>query len=148
MIIRKDLGLSELKCVAISAFSLHHEVQHYLSIGFDQFIGKPYTIEQIFDSLLSFFPDHFESTELAESARSDTEPSDEILPANFSLPAEQRAQLIRYAQVNNSSRIKQTLKEIESQQPNNRQLTQYLAKFISRFDMAGFIAALNEVQDG
>ncbi|TMP27797.1 hypothetical protein CWB99_14000 [Pseudoalteromonas rubra] len=148
VIIRKDLGLSELKCVAISAFSLHHEVQHYLSIGFDQFIGKPYTIEQIFDSLLSFFPDHFESTELAESANSDNESSNEILPANFSLPAEQRAQLIQYAQVNNSSRIKQTLKEIESQQPNNRQLAQYLAKFISRFDMSGFIAALDEVQDG
>ncbi|MCO7189591.1 MULTISPECIES: ATP-binding protein [unclassified Pseudoalteromonas] len=148
VIIRKDLGLSELKCVAISAFSLHHEVQHYLSIGFDLFIGKPYTIEQIFDSLLSFFPEHFESTELAESANSDNEPSNEIQPANFSLPAEQRAQLIQYAQVNNSSRIKQALKEIESQQPNNRQLAQYLAKFISRFDMSGFIAALDEVQDG
>ncbi|WP_194868112.1 hybrid sensor histidine kinase/response regulator [Pseudoalteromonas sp. PPB1] len=148
VVIRNDLGLSELKCVAISAFSLHHEVQHYLSIGFDQFIGKPYTIEQIFDSLLSFFPEHFESAELTSSSSPDSAPSDEITLADYSLPAEQRAQLISYAQVNNSSRIKQTLKEIDAQQPNNRQLTKYLAKFISRFDMTGFIAALDEVQDG
>ncbi|KAF7781744.1 two-component system, OmpR family, sensor histidine kinase TorS [Pseudoalteromonas rubra] len=148
VVIRNELGLSELKCVAISAFSLHHEVQHYLSIGFDQFIGKPYTIEQIFDSLLSFFPEHFESAELASSASPDSAPSDEITLADYSLPAEQRAQLISYAQVNNSSRIKQTLKEIDAQQPNNKQLTKYLAKFISRFDMTGFIAALDEVQDG
>ncbi|WP_125717784.1 ATP-binding protein [Pseudoalteromonas rubra] len=148
VIIRKELGLSELKCVAISAFSLHHEVQHYLSIGFDQFIGKPYTIAQIFDSLLSFFPDHFEHTELEGAEVSGDEPAAELILADYSLPAEQKAQLIRFAQVNNSSRIKQTLKEIDAQQPNNKQLTQYLAKFISRFDMTGFIAALDEVQDG
>ncbi|WP_105167705.1 response regulator [Pseudoalteromonas sp. T1lg23B] len=146
-VIRNELKLSELKCVAISAFSLHHEVQHYLSIGFDEFIGKPYTIGQIFDSLMRFFPEHFESIELNNENEAVGLQVDEIELAAFSLPKALREQLRQSAQINGTSKIKQILQEIEQQQPNNKQLTQYLANFISKFDMAGFIAALDEVQD-
>ncbi|OHU86805.1 MULTISPECIES: response regulator [Pseudoalteromonas] len=146
-IIRNDLKLSDLKCVAISAFSLHHEVQHYLSIGFDEFIGKPYTIEQIFDSLVRFFPEHFESSELDSAQAQANQQVKSIELSDFTLPKAQRAQLLSCAQINGTSKIKQILQEIEQQQPNNKQLTQYLANFISKFDMAGLIAALDEVQD-
>ncbi|CAM4249319.1 response regulator [Pseudoalteromonas byunsanensis] len=145
-IIRNDLKLSELKCVAISAFSLHHEVQHYLSIGFDEFIGKPYTIEQIFDSLARFFPEHFESCELDSEQASVSDQTENIELSAFTLPKVQLEQLRQCAQINGTSKIKQILQEIEQQQPNNKQLTQYLANFISKFDMAGFITALDEVQ--
>ncbi|NOU50585.1 response regulator [Pseudoalteromonas sp. JBTF-M23] len=145
-IIRGELKLNQLKCVAISAFSLHHEVQHYLSIGFDQFIGKPYTIGQIFDSLVSFFPEHFESEELQQEMSTSHEASGIDLSL-FSLPVELQEQLKLSAQINGTSKIKQILQKIEQEQPNNKQLAQYLATFISKFDMAGFIAALDEVQD-
>ncbi|BBN80904.1 hypothetical protein PA25_08890 [Pseudoalteromonas sp. A25] len=146
-IIRGELGLDELKCVAISAFSLHHEVQHYLSIGFDQFIGKPYTIGQIFDSLVSFFPDHFEAEELQQEDSEAASEQDSIDLSSFSLAHEQLEQLKLSAKINGTSKIKQILQKIEQEQPDNKQLAQYLAKFISRFDMAGFVAALDEVQD-
>ncbi|CAH9067023.1 Sensor histidine kinase RcsC [Pseudoalteromonas holothuriae] len=147
-IIRGELQLSELKCIAISAFSLHHEVQHYLSIGFDEFVGKPYTIEQIFDLLASYFPAHFEFEQAQDDAIPKPPDLSTIDPSGFSLPHEQLEQLKLSAQINGTSKIKQILQKIEKEQPNNKQLAQYLANFISKFDMAGLIAALNEVKDG
>jgi signal transduction histidine kinase/DNA-binding response OmpR family regulator len=146
-IIRNDLALKDLKCIAISAFSLHHEVQHYLSIGFDQFIGKPYTIAQIFESLVSYFPNHFEQESEQDDGEHKGDVETEFDLSAFSLPSEQLEQLKLAAQINSTSKIKQILAQIDEQRPNCQQLTQYLANFISKFDMVGFKAALDEVQN-
>ena len=49
--IRSEPSLKTLPCIAISAYSLMHEVQFYLNIGFDCYIPKPFKLSEIHDTL-------------------------------------------------------------------------------------------------
>ncbi|MFP6646455.1 MAG: response regulator [Candidatus Latescibacterota bacterium] len=43
-----DPGRDAVKVVAVSASTLEHERQHYLGVGFEEFIGKPVRVGEIY----------------------------------------------------------------------------------------------------
>ena len=40
-----------VKVVAVSASTLEHERQHYLAAGFEEFLGKPVRVEELYRCL-------------------------------------------------------------------------------------------------
>lgn len=66
--LRNQVQFDNLICIAISAFSLTHEIQYYLGIGFNRFIPKPFRFNEIFECLTHYFPNHF-NVQLDEVAK-------------------------------------------------------------------------------
>ena len=146
-VIRHELKRDKLICVAVSAFSLSHEIQHYLSIGFNQFIAKPFTFTEIFSCLQSLFPDCFivSETETNDSNNQRVEPVD---LSQLTLSKSLLDELKLSAAVNRSSHIKKLLSDALQDQPDNEKHIDYLLHFIDDFDMPGLAKALEDVRYG
>ena len=144
-VIRNDLKQTELVCIAVSAFSLEHEIQHYLSIGFDQFIAKPFTFPEIFSCLLRFYPDRFEVQEI-QPRLPISQPDKQVNIAEFKLKKSLLDELKLSASINHLSRVNQILSEISTLQPGNGIYIDYLLNFIQSLDMNGLIKALEEIK--
>lgn len=144
-IIREELKQKELVCIAISAFSLSHEVEHYLSIGFNLFIAKPFTFSEIFKTLLRFFPEHFTKVESIEQIDSKQELA-KVELGGFCLAKELLDEIKLSAAINRSSHVKKLLQDIVKIQPKDQVYTDYLLDFIDNFDMSGLVKALEDVK--
>lgn len=144
-IIREELKKKDLVCIAISAFSLSHEIEHYLSIGFNLFIAKPFTFSIIFKTLLRFFPEHFIKVEDIEQIDSKKELA-KIELSEFCLAKELLDEIKLSAAINRSSHVKKLLQDIIQMQPKDQIYTDYLLHFIDNFDMAGLVKALEDVK--
>ncbi|MEW6983405.1 response regulator [Colwelliaceae bacterium 6471] len=144
-IIREELNKDKLVCIAISAFSLHHEIEHYLSIGFDKFIAKPFSFSDIFKSLLTYFPEKFivKNTEENDSVASEAKTIIDI--SAFTLPKDVLDDIKESAAINRSSHVKQVLTDIIEQSPEQKPYAEYLIQFIDNFDMEGLVAVLEEI---
>jgi len=144
-VIRNELKQDKIICIAISAFSLAHEVYHYLHIGFDQFIAKPFSFEKIIECLLKFFPNHFEIRKQPPNPARKS-PYEALDITKFSLDKNILDELKLSAAVNRSSHVKQILSDTLKEQPKNKEYLNYLLKFVDRFDMDGFIEALEGIR--
>ena len=143
-VIRQDLGMNELVCIAVSAFSLVHEIEHYLSIGFDQFIAKPFTFSEIFECILSFYPEHFEKEESGSEPIEESELVIDI--SQLLLDKKLLDEMKSSAAINRSSHVKKLLLQASVEQQEKKPYIDYLISFIDGFDMAGLAKALEYVQ--
>lgn len=142
-VIRKEVDQPGLICVAISAFSLAHEVQYYIDLGFDEFIPKPFLFSDIYNCLLKFSEDKFEKMELPKES---LPPKEEIVRlAEYNLPTQMHNDLEMAAELNRLSFIKEYIETHILTVPDNKALGQHLLEFVENYDMDGFIAALKEV---
>lgn len=75
--------------VAVSASSLEHERTYYLAQGFQNFIGKPYAFDDIFNALRQFTSASFEGDDIRDkpmpSPILESLPQPELLPIKFLL---------------------------------------------------------------
>ena len=145
-VIRGELKNDKLVCIAISAFSLHHEIQHYLSIGFDQFIAKPFTFGKIHNSLMKFFPQYFVESEDNSEQLVHVEPT--INFRELSLDVALLKQLKLSAAINRSSHVKTLLQQLVETRPAVEPYVTHLQDYIDNFDMPGLAAALEEINNG
>jgi signal transduction histidine kinase/DNA-binding response OmpR family regulator len=143
-IIRCEMQRESLTCVAVSAFSLNHEIQHYLSIGFDHFIAKPFTFSEIFCCLQSFYPDSFNVIN-NKKININTQEMEPVDLSQLTLPKSLLDEIKVSAAVNRSSHIKQLLVAVIQQQPDKQVLIKYLLHFIDDFDMPGLVNVLEEI---
>lgn len=143
-VIRKEINQPELVCVAISAFSLAHEVQYYLDIGFDEFIPKPFLFSDVYSCLKRFFSEKFEA-KVIKPQMPDTVPEQQINLANYRLSTPMHQNLSVAAELNRLSYIKEVIDDLVSQTPEQNELGYYLLRFVDNYDMDGFLAALKEI---
>jgi len=144
-VIRKELKLTNLICIAISAFSLSHEIKHFHDIGFNQFIAKPYHFSELFKCILQYFPGDFDSIyESSENELSNIMIQDFKL-TDFTLADSLVNQLKTAAEINRLSLVKSLLAELAKSEPDKKPLTEYLLKFIDNYDMDGLISAIKEL---
>lgn len=142
-VIRKEVNQPGLICVAISAFSLAHEVQYYIDLGFDEFIPKPFLFTDIYNCLLKFGEEKFEKVEMAAE---DLPPKDVIIRLpEFKLTEQAHQELEMAAELNRLSFIKEYIEANLLSDSDNKALGFYLLEFVENYDMDGFIAALKEV---
>ncbi|SFB82276.1 response regulator [Pseudoalteromonas denitrificans] len=144
-VIRKELKLDKLICIAISAFSLSHEVKHFYQIGFNQFIAKPYHFSEIFKCILQYFPDDFDSTYESNDDLLSTETTKEFVLTDFNISESVINQLRTSAEINRLSHVKSILADLELQEPENKPLAEHLLRFIDNYDMDGLILAIKEI---
>ncbi len=136
--IRNELMI-DTPCIAISAYSLSHEVDYYLNIGFDQFIAKPYPFEALFSCLTQYFPQSF----FVQYADSDS--AAEIELAEFAFQANLLNDLIDAAAVNRLSQVKSILNQIADADAANRPAVKKLMQYVDNYDMEGLQASLRQV---
>ena len=146
LVIRNELKRDKLICVAISAFSLHHEIQHYLSIGFDQFIAKPFTFGKIHNCLMKFFPEHFVVSDNPNEFSSVEGP--EVKLSDLSIETDLLKELKLSAAINRSSHVKTLLQELVQSRPDVEPYVAHLQNYIDGFDMPGLAKALEEINNG
>jgi signal transduction histidine kinase/DNA-binding response OmpR family regulator len=142
-IIRKEINQPSLICIAISAFSLAHEVQYYIDIGFDQFIPKPFLFSDIYATLVHFFPNKFEKIIVENQIKE--EPQAPICLSDYQLSAMAHEDLSMAAELNRMSYLKDYLDNLVSIEPAIKPLARQLLEFVDNYDMDGFIVALKEV---
>jgi len=145
-IIRNEMKMMDLKCIAISAFSLSHEIQHYVDIGFDQFISKPYPFTEIFTCLTKYFPDRFDTVYETEDGSTPQQEIPKIVLSECKLAKAIYDELKMSAAINRTSRVKELLSELKTNEPDKQDVADHLLKFIDNFDMDGLTKAIEEIQ--
>ena len=63
--IRRQFSSAQLKCVAVSASTLQHKSEHYMAMGYDLFISKPFHFETIFFAIKELMGDVLEEKNLS-----------------------------------------------------------------------------------
>ncbi len=141
-IIRNELKLTDLKCIAISAFSLSHEIKHFYEIGFDQFIAKPYQFSEIFNCILKFYSDCFDVVYETDAKGAAAELKHEFVFSDYKLPQAVVDEIKEAALINRVSHVKSLLLALKQDSP---ELSERLLEFIDNYDMDGFSAAIKEI---
>ena len=63
--IRRQFSSAQLKCVAVSASTLQHKSEHYMAMGYDLFISKPFHFESIFFAIKELIGDVLEEKNMS-----------------------------------------------------------------------------------
>ncbi len=129
-------------CIAVSASGITHDRQHYIDLGFDDFIGKPFLFERITECMERHLGVTFERSPLEASTGQDRL---EIGNApTIVLPAEIRIRLRKAAELNAFTEIEAILEELRSLDSAMGRYADYLNQFLVRYDRAGLLDALEQ----
>lgn len=146
-IIREKWDSKQLPCVAVSAYSMTHEVEYYIEIGFDRYVSKPYQFADINSCLLTFFPDNFEQIEVASNTEPKAENLDNVDPKNFVLPKDKVDEIVLAAELNKMSQLKDLLADAESSFPDAAPLIHKLQQSLANYDTDAIVSMLQEVSN-
>jgi len=132
--IREALDSNAPHVVAVTASALAHERQHYIDIGFNDFIDKPFRTEQIYAclALLAGADFEFDTVEESEESEQDMPPIGNVL-----LPAEIREALVAAIKVHSVTQLQEVLEQIDTLGQEERDLSAHLRQMAARFDMRG-----------
>ncbi|MEH6625661.1 MAG: response regulator [Motiliproteus sp.] len=143
-IIRQQYDSKALPCVAISAFSMAHEVSHYVELGFDRYISKPFRFTEIYQCLEDFLDVSFDHREVEpESAN-----LEEVDFSLFSISGSLHLQLWEAAQYNRISALKGLLMALQETGDDGEKLAAYFELMLSNYDTGLILDALKEVRHG
>ncbi|MFC3032643.1 response regulator [Pseudoalteromonas fenneropenaei] len=140
--LRQDSRFDKLICIAISAFSLSHEIQYYLSIGFNQFIPKPYRFKEIYECLEHYFAEQFMVTRQQPQL---PELPQTVVCLNYHLSPALYDEIQQAAAMNRLSKVRELITQDMLNNPDNRRCADYLLGFIENYDMEGLLSALGTV---
>ena len=143
-IIREQLLLTKLHCIAISAYSLSHEIPYYINIGFNQFISKPFPFSDVYNSLLTFAPHFFEKCKKNDN-NADIDVTPLINLETFSLEKVIYDDIKTSAELNRSSHARDILVKLAQTSTDKQPLAEHLINFIDNYDMDGLLQALLQI---
>ena len=55
-ILRKDVIYTDIPIIALTAYAMPGDFQRFLELGFDAYLSKPFTRNDLFDIIYSFLP--------------------------------------------------------------------------------------------
>ena len=140
--INENPGSDVIKVVAVSASTLDHERQQYLSAGFVEFIGKPVRIDEIYASMAELLGVEFEFSAAAEEA--DDAPVDYT---QIDLPTDLGTRLRDAAEVANVTELRGLLSEVSGLGGEHARLARQLQAHIDDIDMDAVLAVLDGLPD-
>jgi len=132
------------KLVAISASAFEYQRESTLMKGFDDFIPKPFHVENIFNCLEKLLAVEF----LREEVKSPPEKAvDEKILAlsEIQLPMDLLNRFKSAADLSNLTDLKLCMKELESLGKGGQSLRRHLRPFVGKFDMNGILTLLQQV---
>ena len=136
--------LDQIKVVAITASALDRNREHYLDMGFHEYISKPFKVEEIFNCLeklldADFVYDDDETFQVKSSS------VDELDLTQVSIPKDLCKQLMDAAQVNNITLFEKTFNELKQKKGTSQQLIEHLDSLMAKYDMTGIIEVLENL---
>jgi signal transduction histidine kinase/CheY-like chemotaxis protein len=143
-ILKKDFSSQNIKTVAISASAFEHQRESTLLKGFDDFIPKPFHIEDIFSCLLKLLEVRFISED--EQAVFNSEKTLEI--TKIQLPEAILNRLQQAADLSSLTDLKICIQELESLGEQGQSLLTHLRPLVSTYDMQGILTLLEKVTHG
>lgn len=133
------------KWVAISASAFEYQRESTLMKGFDDFIPKPFHVEDIFDCLKKLLGLEFIDEE--PPLPSGTTTTGKILEiSKIRLSKDLLQRLTQAADLSNLTDLKLYMKELDSLGEEGQSLLQHLKPFVSKFDMNGILTLLQQVK--
>jgi signal transduction histidine kinase/CheY-like chemotaxis protein len=142
--IKKDFGSQNIKTVAISASAFEHQRESTLLKGFDDFIPKPFHIEDIFNCLVNLLDVRFISEE--EKSVFNSENTLEI--SKIQLPETILNRLQQAADLSSLTDLKVCMQELESLGEDGKSLLTHLQPLVSKYDMNAILTLLKKVANG
>ncbi len=131
-----------LKIVAVSASTLEHERQHYLSAGFDEFIGKPVRVGQICQCLEQMLGVAFEET-ANQAAPEEAGPA--VLEST-TVSADLHERVRAAAEVANVTELRLVIAEMACASEDEAKLAALLKPHVDSFDMDSVLSVLESVR--
>lgn len=129
---------NRLKLVASSASVLGQQREACLTAGFDEFIPKPFRIEQITDCLASLLKVRF-VTDGPEIVLKNAA----LVPEGLSVPPELVRQLREAAELYQVTLLRALLGKLEARGPREHALAERLRERVALYDMNGILSALD-----
>jgi len=142
--IRSEFSDTNVICVAISAYSMAHEVEYYMSVGFNRYISKPFRFYEIYQTLTDFCDAEFEYEEGA--GNNDKKSLDEQQDfGQLVLPELLHSELVAAVELNRMTKIRQLLDEIELISNGGGALSAYLSRLLDSYDTGSMIDVLKNI---
>lgn len=132
------------KLVAISASAFEYQRESTLIKGFDDFIPKPFHIENIFNCLEKLFAVEFLREEM-QSPPEKIVDEETMALSKIKLPGDLLNRFKSAADLSNLTDLKLCMKELESLGEGGQSLRQHLRPFVGKFDMNGIHTLLKQV---
>jgi PAS domain S-box-containing protein len=140
--LRETAAGARLKIVAYSASALEGDRSSYRSLGFDDFLPKPFRIERVNDCLVRLTAARF----VAEAATAPSEPGADA--PHHALPAELLAQIRQGAELYEVTRLRLAFERLAALGARERELAERLRGLASAYDMTGVLALVAELEAG
>ncbi len=132
------------KLVAISASAFEYQRESTLLKGFDDFIPKPFHVEDIFNCLKNLLGLEFLNEEMEFSSEK-TGPEKWMELSEIQLPEDLLDRLKTAADLSNLTDLKLCMKELKSLGNGGHSLLEHLRPFVGKFDMKGILTILKQV---
>jgi len=144
--IREEFKGKSIICVAISAYSMAHEIEYYLEEGFDFFIPKPFKFSEIYQvlELLCSVEFEYENVPLQYVNRQDAMSTLDY--SNIVLTEELYNELSSAAQQNQATKIRHLLDQLETIPNGGSGLSAQFNELLSRYNTAGIISVLKDIR--
>ncbi len=133
----------KIVCVAITASGLLRSRSFYLQAGFDDFIAKPFVFDKVCECIARHLHVEFERTTGADLPAV-SEPVTKN-PINVHVPESLRERLLNAARMNALTEIEILIHELKGLDPGTQALAVELESLVSRYDMEGIIALINQI---
>ena len=142
--IRKEFLNTNVICVAISAYSMAHEIEYYLSVGFNRYISKPFHFDEIYKTLTDFCSAEFEYEE-------DSNDNNEKVVEGLNdfnqlvLPELLYSELVAAVELNRMTKIRQLLDDLKLIDNGGAELKATLSLLLDSYDTGSMIDVLKNI---
>jgi PAS domain S-box-containing protein len=144
--LRTEWSKERIVCVAVSASGIYHHREHYLKVGFDDFIGKPFSLDQIARCLERHLQVRFARELRVQPAANPVLPKgNDVSFSKVKLPRDLHERLRRAAELNAFTDIDAALAEVRAGDAEAQAFANHLHALLSRYDRAGLLAALEQI---
>lgn len=144
--LRTEWPKERIVCVAVSASGIYHHREHYLEAGFDDFIGKPFSLDQLAACLERNLQVRFAREPRVQPA---LKPGPKVVDfSEVKLPRALQERLRRAAELNAFTDFDAALSEIRAGDSEVQKFANHLQTLLSRYDRAGLLAALEQIDHG
>jgi signal transduction histidine kinase/CheY-like chemotaxis protein len=143
-LILKDSGNSPIKIVAITASALDKTREHYLGIGFHEYIPKPFKEEDVFNCLNELLDVEF-SHEEDEDSQETTVIPENLDFSQFTLPEELHDRIKNSAELASITQLEAIFTELDRSSEGLEQLIEQLRSLTKQYDTLAILGILDKV---
>jgi signal transduction histidine kinase/DNA-binding response OmpR family regulator len=144
--IREEFNGKNIVCIAISAYSMAHEVEYYLEEGFDFFIPKPFKFDEIYQVLERLCAVEFEYENMTTGGVEQQYDTSKMDYSNIVLTDELYTALVTAAKLNQATKIRHLLDQLEVIPNGGSGLSAQFNELLSKYDTAGIVSILKDIR--